>query len=231
MKYYLPILILMLLTGFTTTGRADTHMPADADSAGQAEAGSGDHGDTRSRSAFSELIRARVIDTVNEALEDDPEISAEERERIIGKLRDPRRFGDWDNWGADENLGAGKTLVATLSILLIFGSPIMLVIVILYAGYRKRQIASETAGQFLASGQSVPPEVWRGLVGDASPRSNLHKGMIMLGTGLGIFLCFWLIGSIEAAYLGLIPLFIGFAQLLIWKLEKPRTDSRDNTGA
>ena len=88
-------------------------------------------------------------------------------------------------------------------------------------------LALEMASKFLASDQPVPPEVWQGLAGNTSPRSNLHKGMIMLGVGVGVFLCFWLMGAMEAAYLALIPLFIGIAQLLIWNLEKHKASPKE----
>jgi hypothetical protein len=124
--------------------------------------------------------------------------------------------------GGEENVGFGEALVAIIAILITCGSPIMLVIAILYARHRKRRLALDMASQFLSNGKEVPPEVWQGLAGDASPRSNLHKGMLMLGLGAGVFLCFWLIGFMTAAYVGLIPLFVGLAQLLIWKLETPK---------
>lgn len=110
--------------------------------------------------------------------------------------------------------------VAILTIAMVFGMPVVLVAAVLYASHRKRRLAREMAGEFLASGQPVPPEVWQGLAGDTSPRSHLRKGMVMLGAGIGVFLCFRLMGRVEAAYLGLIPLFIGIAQLLIWRLER-----------
>lgn len=123
--------------------------------------------------------------------------------------------------------GTSLTIISILAIVFIFGTPIMVVAAVLYASHRKRRLAREMASEFLAKGQQVPPEVWRGLAGDATSRSNLHKGMVMLGAGLGIFLCFWLIGRMEAAYLGLIPLFIGIAQLLIWRLERNAADRRE----
>ena len=42
----------------------------------------------------------------------------------------------------------------------------------------------------------------------------------LLGAGIGIVLCFALMGNMTLAYLDLIPLFIGLALLLIWKLEQ-----------
>ncbi len=115
---------------------------------------------------------------------------------------------------------AARWSIAVLAIVLIFGTPVMIVAMVLYAGHRKRRLARDMASQFLASGQPVPPEVWHDLARDSAPRDNLRNGMVMLALGLGVFLCFWLIGSMATAYLGLIPLFIGIALLLIWKLEQ-----------
>ena len=221
MKCFLPVL--MLITGFTTTSWADSEVdvpddPGDTaqlhfDAETDIDTAASPYGDRRH---LGRRIRSEVLDAVVQAIEDNPDISDEDKRITTRALRDRSRFRGLN---IDGGLNAKTTLIATLSILLIFGTPIMLVAAILYAGHRKRRLASDTASQFLANGQTVPPEVWQGLAGDASPRSNLHKGMIMLGAGLGIFLCFWLIGSMKAAYLGLIPLFIGIAQLLIWKLE------------
>lgn len=122
---------------------------------------------------------------------------------------------------------AARWSIAVLAIVLIFGTPVMIVAMVLYASHRKRRLARDMASQFLASGQPVPPEVWRGLARDRSPRDNLRNGMVMLALGLGVFLCFWLIGSMAAAYLGLIPLFIGIALLLIWMLEKSEKRTGD----
>ena len=58
-----------------------------------------------------------------------------------------------------------------------------------------------------------------GLQKQSDPKSSLHKGVVLIGVGLGIFICFTLIGAMEAGAFGLIPFFIGLAQLLVWKLE------------
>jgi len=229
MNRFLPALI--LIVAFAATGWADTR--ADLTPGGEATGQQPSSGDTDVDSAASpyagrpELgrrlqtqIQTQIVEAITEALDENPDLSDTDRQAVEQALKKAPSFGNI-NLDLDEN-GAGELILGGLAIVLIFGTPIMLVAAFLYAGHRKRRLASNMAGQFLANGQPVPPEVWRGLAGDPTPRSNLHKGMIMLGLGLGIFLCFWLIGSPEAAYLGLIPLFIGIAQLLIWKLEEQK---------
>ncbi|MCV6604368.1 MAG: DUF6249 domain-containing protein, partial [Porticoccaceae bacterium] len=62
-------------------------------------------------------------------------------------------------------------------------------------------------------------EVLQGLQKQQDPKSNLHKGLVMVGVGLGIIGFFTIVGATPGMGLGLIPLFIGLAQLLVWKLE------------
>lgn len=172
--------------------------------------------------SLTETIKAAIRDSIAEATAGNPEIESGIKLKL-GLSGDDDT--DWEDW--EGNIGVGESIVAILAILLIFGTPIMLVAVVLYALHRKRRLALDMASKFLASDQPVPPEVWQGLAGNTSPRSNLHKGMIMLGVGVGVFLCFWLMGAMEAAYLALIPLFIGIAQLLIWNLEKHKASPKE----
>ncbi len=166
-------------------------------------------------------IRSRVLEAITEAIENNPEISAADKQSAGEKLRELREGGSMDI-DIDADLGFGEAVIAALAVGLSLGMPVILVAAVLYAGHRKRRLVRDMVSEFIASGQPVPPEVWRGLTGDTTPRSHLNKGMILVGLGIGIFLCFWLMGTAEAAYLALIPLFIGIAQLLIWALERNR---------
>jgi len=235
MNRFLPALI--LIVGFAAAGWADTR--ADMTPGAEATEQQPSAGETDVDSAASPYaslrepgkrlqtqIQAQIVEAITEALDENPDLNDKDRQAAEQARKNGSSFGHID-LDLDRHTDAGELILGGLAIVLIFGTPIMLVAAFLYAGHRKRRLASDMAGRFLANGQPVPPEVWRGLAGDATPRSNLHKGMIMLGLGLGVFLCFWLIGSPEAAYLGLIPLFIGIAQLLIWKLEKPEPDPEE----
>ena len=241
MKRFLLLSILITCFSVPSWAEPETNILADVDDNAQLRPNVDTDVDSaaspyRDPGPFAQRVRTNVIDAVIQAIEDNSNISDAEKRDTKQALRDLSRSGARTDMNsaaspyADLNIvdrpdGVWIAAVSILSIVLIFGTPIMLVAAVLYASHRKRRLASDMANRFLANGQQVPPEVWRGLAGDATPRSSLHKGVIMLGLGLGIFLCFWLIGSMRAAYLGLIPMFIGFAQLLIWKLEKRDTIS------
>jgi len=227
MKRILPVLI--LVSCFTATSWAETEPDITSDTVNAEQPQVDVETDLDSGASvyaarrLGQRIRTDVLKAIAGTIEEDSDLNAADKQAIAAALQDAASQ-DWSRFGDGLNrstvwLGA----VSVLSIVLIFGTPIMLVAAFLYAAQRKRRLAHDMASQYLANSQPVPPEVWQGLAGNASPRSNLHKGMIMLGVGVGVFLSFWLMGSTKGAYLALIPLFIGIAQLLIWKLEKNET--------
>jgi len=186
--------------------------------------------------ALKQRVRGKVlkfVDTILESAGD--EITEEQKREILEELeaefdgstsRRPKAgltIDIRDDGGSDES--ALEMLVPILAITLTFGTPILVVIAVLYAGYRKRRLLKETISEYLASGRDVPPEILENLQGGARPKNYLQKGLVMAGAGIGIISSFAMIGSTSAAALGLIPLFIGLAQLLIWKME------RDDEGA
>jgi hypothetical protein len=191
-------------------------------------------GETQSRDELEEKIETgilRMIEKVISAAGDD--ISEEEKRQSLSEVkseleseRDEQEHGVRIDLGSDGGEMVSLA-VPLLAISLIFGTPILVVIAVLYAGYRKRRLVAETISQYLASGKEVPPEILESIHGGAEkPKNYLQKGFVMVGAGVGIFLAFAIMGSIEAASLGLIPLFIGIAQLFIWKMEKPGNGTR-----
>lgn len=167
------------------------------------------------KAELKQAIRDSVADIVEKALAADPDIKEEQRDQILDKIRNMPVSAHMD-----EEPPAGALAVGALAIILIFGMPVMIVVAVLYWAYRRRRLAHDTINQFLASGKDIPPAVLDNLFREQTPKNNLHKGLVMTGLGVGVFLCFALIGSMKAASVGLIPLFIGLAQLLIWKLER-----------
>jgi hypothetical protein len=173
-----------------------------------------------------------IISDIIDAANDD--ISEEEKVEIKSEIKEAiQEIKDASNEGNDHNIIIGsdddsifddeltllEALIPLTAIVVVFGTPIMIVGAVLFASYRKKRLMHDTINQYVSSGKDIPEEVLQGLQKQVTPKSNLHKGVVMGGIGLGIFLCFTIIGSMEAAAFGLIPLFVGLAQLLIWKLE------------
>lgn len=190
--------------------------------------------DGESADVLEEKIEKGVLKLVEKAITvAGDELSEEEKKQILSEVKselesesdvDSEDGGFRINIDSDDSsgMGAKEAAIAMLAISLIFGTPIFVVIAVLYAGYRKRRLVQETISQYLASGKDVPPEILENIHGGAEkPKNYLQKGFVMVGAGLGIFLCFSIMGEIGIASLGVIPLFIGLAQILIWKLEKP----------
>jgi len=173
---------------------------------------------------IKQRIKQKVLQIIEKEL--DGELSDEERTELetgLAELEDELGQLGEIHIGSDSELEPILgIMLGALAITLIFGTPIMIVAAVLYASYRKRRLAHETINQYLASGKEIPEEIMQNLfkTHTASPKSNLHKGMIMIAVGLGILTCFIAMGASEAAYLGLIPLFIGIAQLIIWRAEE-----------
>jgi hypothetical protein len=192
-----------------------------------------------SHDVLEEKIEKGVLKLVEKAITvAGDELSDEEKKQILSEVKSELET-ESDNGSGDSGfrinidtdddngMGVQQAAIAMLAISLIFGTPILVVIAVLYAGYRKRRLVQETISQYLASGKDVPPEILESIHGGAEkPKNYLQKGFVMVGAGVGIFLCFAIMGEIGVASLGVIPLFIGLAQILIWKLEKPDNAAR-----
>lgn len=162
---------------------------------------------------MSEEEKTEIKNEIKEAFEEIKEMEEEEEsghEIVIGSDGP----GIWD-----DGISFIEALIPLTAIVFTFGLPLLIVAVVLYFSYRKKRLMHDTIDQYVTSGKDIPPEVLKGLQKEIMPKNNLHRGLVMSGIGLGIFACFAVIGVLEAAAFGLIPLFIGLAQLLIWKLE------------
>ncbi len=184
-------------------------------------------------------IKGKVFSIIGDILDAaDDDISEEEKNEIkkeikeaIAEIKEVKNEVDEDEEGHKIIIGSDKdgmwddgltlleALIPLTAIVFTFGMPIMIVGVVLYSSYRKKRLMHDTINQYVSSGKDIPPEVLKGLQKEMTPKNNLHRGLVLSGIGMGIFACFAVIGSLEAAAFGLIPLFVGLAQLLIWKLE------------
>lgn len=109
----------------------------------------------------------------------------------------------------------------------VFGAPILIVGLLLYFGFSRSRMMHKTVRMMVEKGQPVP-EALLNPPPHVRKRSDLRRGVIllMIGTGLMVFL-----GAVNdweggAWALGLIPLLIGVGYLLVWMLEGKPDEQR-----
>ena len=110
-------------------------------------------------------------------------------------------------------------IVALLAVVLVFGTPVIIVIAILIHKARRTQAIHETVVRLSEKGLPVPPELFvERRLDDAS--SSLHKGVILVAVGIGLTIFFLTLQDRHAPWgVGMIPLLIGVGYLIVWKLE------------
>ncbi len=108
----------------------------------------------------------------------------------------------------------GHTLIAALAISLGLGAPVALVGLLLWYKSRKTRLIHETALRLAEKGQPVPPELF---MGKEEPFSDLRRGVVLIGLGLGLSLFMYQVNAPWSV--GLIPFFMGAGYLIVWRLD------------
>jgi len=130
-----------------------------------------------------------------------------------------------ENKGHSDNddVPAVAIVVPVASFLTMIG----LVFVIMFYRSRKNGQLHQTLQSMIEKGADIPPE----LITKPIPKNaDLRKGMVLLATGIGISLCFYIMlnqahTAAEEKYvwsLGLIPGMIGIGYLLMWAIGKDK---------
>ena len=110
--------------------------------------------------------------------------------------------------------------IVLIVFLAIFGTPVMIVALIMYFSFSKSRALHRTVRMMVEKGQPVPeallnpPPVIR-------QRSDLRRGIVLLMVGVGLMVFFGAVNDWEggAWSLGIIPFLIGAGYLLVWKLD------------
>jgi hypothetical protein len=109
-------------------------------------------------------------------------------------------------------------VVALLAVVLVFGTPIIIVIAILVHKAARTRRIHQTVVALAEKGLPIPPDLF---VDRPSPdnSSPLHKGVILIAVGAGLTIFFLSLPNRHAAWgVGIIPLLIGVGYLIVWKL-------------
>ena len=86
---------------------------------------------------------------------------------------------------------------------------------------KRQRILHDTVQKMIEKGQSIPPELLQPTDMARRPRSDLRTGLVLVSIGIGAMLFLVGVGGAPANAwgLGLIPLLMGFAFLITWKIE------------
>ncbi len=116
--------------------------------------------------------------------------------------------------------------IVLIVFLAIFGTPVMIVGLIMYFSFSKSRALHRTVRMMVEKGQPVPeallnpPPVIR-------QRSDLRRGVVLLMVGLGLTVFFGAVNDWESGVwsLGIIPFLIGAGYILVWRLDVRRADA------
>ena len=115
-------------------------------------------------------------------------------------------------------------VVALLAVILVFGTPIIIVIAILVHKAARTRRIHQTVVALAEKGLPVPPDLFIDK-SSADTSSPLHKGVILIAVGIGLTIFFLSMPNRHAAWgVGMIPLMIGVGYLIVWKLEGKNSD-------
>jgi hypothetical protein len=166
--------------------------------------------------------------------------STEEMRKAIDELREsihhdmPSDFG-----GIALN---PETIIPIVAMLLLFGGPVLLVIVLAILHYRakvrRQQNINMNIDKLLAAGRDIPvellmgdeivskaPLVRSGVVSYSRDDNTLQKGVRNIGLGTGWLLFLTIMFGINIGSFGFIFIGLGISQLVIWKLSSPNASN------
>src|SRR5437868_12773732 len=111
--------------------------------------------------------------------------------------------------------------IVAITMLTIFGAPVLIVAFIMYFGFSKSRMQHRTIRMLAEKGQPIPVEILAPPTPTVRQRSDMRRGIVLVMVGVGIMICFGAWSDWEGGSwaLGVIPFVIGLGYLLVWKLE------------
>jgi hypothetical protein len=121
-------------------------------------------------------------------------------------------------FGQEGGGGSGDP-VAKLGIFAVFGTPILIVLILCFFDTRNKALMFGTIDKAIESGTEIPASVLEAIEKPAKQVSSLRAGLVWCGLGLGVLVAWTQFRDFSEASLGFIPLFIGIAYLISARLE------------
>lgn len=158
----------------------------------------------------------KIISTLTETEWDD--LTQDEKEQIQSALNEIEEGIEID---VATKTGFFYAILAIMAVSFTLGLPVIVTVIILYYKHRKRRQRDAVIEKFINSGKDVPAELlasWE-LHPDESD-SRLHQGIKLIAVSLGLYLFLHFSVGTDVALIAAIPLFLGIARLIIWKISQ-----------
>jgi len=186
----------------------------------------GDEDEARAARERAARAAARVREQLETALAGLPaevrkDLDPHELAELSGALADLQTLRERDAAHADGGSWAGELAAAIVPVTILFLGPVLIVAIVGYNNRRKREMVHRSIDRFVEQGQAVPAQLLEALdKGSANGRTGLQRGSVNVALGVGIGVALYAMSGADAATLGLIPLGIGIAQLVVWAIER-----------
>jgi hypothetical protein len=134
---------------------------------------------------------------------------------------------DHNKDGADSDSSWIALPIVFIVFLAIFGTPVMIVAVILYFSFSRSRAMHKTVRMMVEKGQPVPEALFNPTPPALRAPSDARRGVICMMVGLGIMIFFAAVNDWEggAWSLGIIPFLVGVGYLLVWKLDARKREA------
>lgn len=109
-------------------------------------------------------------------------------------------------------------LIGLTAVVFVIGGPILVIYLFLLFANKRLALKTETLIKIVEHGATVEPDMLRVLNEPFGPASDLRKGLIWLAIGIPAVLTLLVLPEGPPWVLGLIPVFIGLAYLIMMKL-------------
>jgi Domain of unknown function (DUF6249) len=122
--------------------------------------------------------------------------------------------------GDSKDIPAFVIPIVAITMLTVFGAPVLIVGLIMYFSFSKSRAMHRTVRMLVEKGQPVP-EALLNPPPALRQRSDLRRGVVLAMIGIGLMMFFGAVNDWEGGSwtLGLIPFLIGAGYLLVWKLD------------
>jgi hypothetical protein len=158
----------------------------------------------------------KIIRTLAETEWDD--LTEDEKDKIHSALNEIEEGIEID---VATKTGFFYAILAIMAVSFTLGLPVIVIAIILYYKHRKRRQRDAVIEKFINSGKDVPAELlasWE-LYPDESD-SRLHQGIKLIAVSLGLYLFLHFSVGTDVALIATVPLFLGIARLIIWKISE-----------